>query len=140
MPGQDASRRGSDDSPDPPTAEELRRIEIEARDWTIKEGEKLLNHCRLKLEEETKELVPECAKCGGTDIRIKTSRHLIDPGNDTTGHEGRGPKYSTHVEFLYCEDCGTTYYKSSVTNLEDWMRKISELNVQLSWLRDPHKC
>lgn len=123
-----------------PTAEELRQLEIEGREQAISEAGMNLANLQLKLKDETKKLVPKCSECGGTDIRIKTSSHLVSPGNDIFGPTGHGPRYSTYVEFLYCEGCGTTYYKSGVAKLERLMREIEDANDELSSIRNPRMC
>lgn len=123
-----------------PTAEDLRRREVEGRQQVISEAGTKLANLQLQLKEETKKLVPKCSECGDTDIRIKTSSHLVSPGNNIIGPAGHGPRYSTHVEFLYCEGCGTTYYKSGVAKLERLMREIEDAGDELSSIRDPHRC
>ena len=123
-----------------PTVEDVKRLEEESRQQAISDAVIKLANLQLKLKEETKELVPKCASCGGTDIRIKTSSHLVSPGNNIIGPAGYGPRYSTHVEFLYCEDCGTTYYKSGAAKLEDLMLEIRNADDELSELRHPHRC
>ena len=123
-----------------PTAEELRRLEVEAQQKAIEDAGMKKARLELKLKEETKKLVPKCSECGGTDIRIKTSTHQVSSGNDIFGSAGRGPRFSTHVEFLYCESCGTTYYKSGVAKLERLMLEIEDAYDELSSIRNPRMC
>ena len=122
------------------TAEDIRRLEEESRQRAINDAGKKLAELQLKLKIETKKLVPKCTSCGGTDIRIKTSSHLVSPGNNIFGPAGHGPRYSTHVEFLYCEDCGATYYKSGVAKLERLMLEIRNADDELSELGHTHRC
>ena len=132
-------RVGPEDFPRP-TAEDVRRLEEESRQQAISDAVIKLANLQLKLKEETKELVPKCTSCGGTDIRIKTSDHLVREWNGIIGLGSSGPTYSTHVEFLYCEDCGKPYYKSGAAKLEDLMLEIRNADDELSELRHPHRC
>jgi hypothetical protein len=131
---QTARRVRPGDFPPPPTIAEFRRLEEERR-----RGKKLAK-LQFQLKEETKKLAPKCTTCGGTDIRMKTSSHLVSPGNNIIGPAGRGPRFSTYVDYLYCEDCGNTYYKSGVAKLENLMREIRNADDELSELRHPHMC
>ena len=123
-----------------PTTDDLRWLEVETRQKAIEDAGMKLARLQLKLKDEIKKLVSKCTSCGGTDIRIKTSSHLVSPGNNIFGPAGHGPRYSTHVEFLYCEDCGATYYKSGVAKLERLMLEIRNADDELSELRLPHRC
>ena len=90
-----------------------------------------LTKLRNRLERKIHAVVPKCHNCGGTDIRIKTSSHLVDPGNDIIGPAGRGPSFATHLDGLYCENCGAFYYNSQVAALQSILSDIEQAEYRL---------
>jgi hypothetical protein len=124
--------------------ERLRRGEGLSLDFSTEAQDREINQriARLsrRLKTTIRNLVPKCTQCGSTDIRTKTSSHLVDPGNKIIGPAGRGPRYATHVDCLHCENCGTTYYKSGVAKIEQLMREIESAQNELFRLRHPHRC
>lgn len=102
-----------------------------ARERRGRELEVELTKLRNRLAHEIHAVVPSCHNCGGTDIRIKTSSHLVNPGNDIVGPAGRGPSYATHVDGLYCENCGEFYFNDKVAALESILSDIRQAENRL---------
>lgn len=90
------------------------------------QGEQDLIQFKDELAEYLQQVLPTCHGCDQGNIQIRTSSHLIDVGNVVIGPGGRGPSFSTHVDFLYCENCGQVYYTKS------WIEKVSELLAKIA--------
>jgi len=81
---------------------------------------------RNKLALEVRKLVPSCRVCGSDDILLKISRHFVRPGNDIVGPGSRGPEFATHIDGLYCEQCGAFYYNSKIAALDEIVSDIED--------------
>jgi len=134
-------RRGQQPAFDPQEfARGAARREAQARKSRIRELEQKLSDLQQELILAVREIVPKCRDCGGEKILIKTSHHLVHPGNDIIGPAGRGPSFATHLDSLFCDDCGRVYYTSKVEQLGRILRQIEEVQGALLKAKSPRNC
>ena len=108
-------------------AEDMRRREESERQNRMQELEQQLSELQQELILAVRGIISRCRNCGGEKILIKTSHHLVDPGNDIFGPAGRGPSFVTHLDFLFCEDCGEVYYTSKVGDIRKILAQIERV-------------
>lgn len=90
-----------------------------------------------KLTKAARKLMAPCRDCGCSNIRVKVSHHLADPGEFVVGPGGRSPSFARHLDFLFCEDCGKTMFNSKVAVLAEILEEIAKTERKLSEVNSP---